>query len=105
MTTGTITSLRDRGFGFITPDGGTTGELFFHHSAVVDGGFEQLQEGQPVTFEQEPDPRDPNRQRAVQVALAPGEGGRVLISTAMDRNGDQVGDRLQLRPLEGVVVG
>lgn len=70
MTTGTIKSLRDRGFGFITPEGGSRDdEVFFHHSAVVDGGFEMLQEGQQVTFEQAPDPRDPSRQRATQVAL------------------------------------
>ena len=68
MTTGTmhgtITSLRDRGFGFIAPDGGTAGELFFHQSAVADAGFDALREGQAVSFEQGPDPRDPTRQRA-----------------------------------------
>jgi CspA family cold shock protein len=71
MATGTITSLRDRGFGFITPEGGARdNELFFHHSAVAAGGFEHLQEGQQVTFEQGPDPRDPSRQRATTVSVA-----------------------------------
>ncbi len=65
---GTITSLRDRGFGFIAPDGGTAGELFFHQSAVADAGFDSLREGQAVSFEQTPDPRDPTRPRAVNVA-------------------------------------
>jgi CspA family cold shock protein len=70
MTTGSIKSLRDRGFGFIAPEGGTRDdEMFFHHSSVVNGSFEQLQEGQQVTFEQAPDPRDPSRQRATQVSL------------------------------------
>ena len=41
----------------------------------------------------------------VEVAMAPDEGGRILISTGMDRNGDEVTERLTLRPLEGVVVG
>lgn len=69
MTTGTIKSLRDRGFGFIAPaGGGAAGELFFHSSAVADNGFEGLREGQEVSFDQEPDPRDPSRQRAVRVA-------------------------------------
>lgn len=68
MTTGTIKSLRDRGFGFTTPQGGTE-DLFFHHSAVANGGFEQMQEGQQVTFDTEPDPRDSSRQRAVRVSL------------------------------------
>ena len=68
MTTGTIKSLRDRGFGFITPDGGSE-DLFFHHSAVTDGGFEMMREGQKVTFDKGTDPRDSSRERAVNVAL------------------------------------
>jgi CspA family cold shock protein len=68
MATGTIKSLRDRGFGFITPEGGNE-DLFFHHSAVTNGGFEMMQEGEKVTFDTEPDPRDSSRQRAVRVAL------------------------------------
>lgn len=68
MTTGTIKSLRDRGFGFITPEGGTQ-DLFFHHSSVTNGGFEQMQEGQQVSFDKELDPRDSSRERAVNVEL------------------------------------
>jgi cold shock protein len=68
MATGTIKSLRDRGFGFITPQGGTE-DLFFHHSSVIDGGFEQMQEGQQVSFDTAADPRDASRQRAVRVSL------------------------------------
>jgi cold shock protein len=76
MPTGTIKSLRDRGFGFITPhDGGGDEDLFFHHSAVTAGGFEQMREGQQVSFDQEPDSRDPRRQRAVRVALLEGTEG------------------------------
>jgi CspA family cold shock protein len=72
MTTGTIKSLRDRGFGFITPDGGNA-DLFFHHSAVTDGGFEMMQEGQRVSFDKELDPRDSSRERAVRVQLSESE--------------------------------
>ncbi len=72
MATGTIKSLRDRGFGFITPDGGGN-DLFFHHSAVIDGGFEMMQEGQKVSFDKEPDPRDSSRERAVRVELVDGQ--------------------------------
>ena len=68
MTTGTIKSLRDRGFGFITPDGGNE-DLFFHHSAVTDGGFEMMREGQKVSFDKGVDPRDSSRERAVNVSL------------------------------------
>jgi CspA family cold shock protein len=73
MATGTIKTLRDRGFGFITPQGSNE-DLFFHHSAVLDGGFEQMREGQMVTFDTEPDPRDSSRMRAVRVSLADDSG-------------------------------
>jgi CspA family cold shock protein len=69
MTTGTIVSLRDRGFGFVAPDGGPPNQdLFFHRSAVADDGFDRLREGERISFDQEADPRDPSRQRAVRVA-------------------------------------
>ncbi len=77
MATGIVKTIRDdKGFGFITPEG-TSGrnDLFFHRSAVVNNGFDYLREGQTVTFDQEPDPRDPSRQRAVRVQAADGESG------------------------------
>ncbi len=71
MATGTVASLRDKGFGFIMPDGSSgNGDLFFHRSAVVDDGFERLIEGQRVSFDEAPDPRDPSRRRAVNVQTA-----------------------------------
>jgi len=55
MPTGTIKRLvRDRGFGFIRDEGGQ--EWFFHRSAVGEGGFEKLAEGQRVRFDEEPSP-------------------------------------------------
>ncbi|MCC2629964.1 MAG: Cold-shock DNA-binding domain [Thermomicrobiales bacterium] len=63
MATGTIRTLRDRGFGFIEPD----------HSAVADRGFEMLQVGQRVSFDVTPDPRDPSRQRAINVVPEDGD--------------------------------
>jgi CspA family cold shock protein len=67
MTHGTIRSLRtDRGFGFISPDGGGE-DIFFHNSAVAGRAFDQLQEGQRVAFETGPDPRNPQRTRAEDV--------------------------------------
>ena len=47
----------DRGFGFIRSESGE--ELFFHSSGVADGGFDQLREGQEVTFDSEHSPRGP----------------------------------------------
>jgi CspA family cold shock protein len=70
MPTGTIKTIRaDRGFGFIAPESDTrrADDLFFHASAVEVGTFDELREGQQVSFDEEPDPRDPRRQRAVHV--------------------------------------
>jgi CspA family cold shock protein len=68
MATGTIASLRDKGFGFIAPDGAPgSGDLFFHRSAIQGTTFDDLRAGQRVSFDEEPDPRDASRQRAVNV--------------------------------------
>ncbi len=49
MPQGTIKKIvADRGFGFIS---GEKGELFFHHSSVVETSFDNLQEGQVVEYE------------------------------------------------------
>jgi CspA family cold shock protein len=67
MATGTIKRLvSDRGFGFIQV-GGTTEEIFFHKSAVDSPSFDELREGEGVEFETEPDPRQPQRSRAIHI--------------------------------------
>ena len=56
--TGTIKRLvNDKGFGFIAAGDGT--EYFFHRSACQQTGFDQLQEGQTVTFELGQGPKGP----------------------------------------------
>lgn len=48
--TGTIKTLRDKGFGFITPaDGGK--DVFFHMTEVKNAAFDDLREGQAVTYD------------------------------------------------------
>ena len=48
MAEGTIKKLvAEKGFGFIK---GQNGELFFHQSAVQGVAFEELREGQRVTY-------------------------------------------------------
>jgi CspA family cold shock protein len=70
MASGTIKSLRDRGFGFITPEGGgPRDDVFFHASALVGTAFDQVQIGQRVSFDLEPDPRDSSRMRAADVRI------------------------------------
>lgn len=68
MATGTIASLRDKGFGFISRDGERSqSDLFFHRSGVANDAFDRLAEGQQVSFDEEPDPRDASRRRAINV--------------------------------------
>ncbi|RMG02243.1 MAG: hypothetical protein D6741_04025 [Planctomycetota bacterium] len=53
MSQGTIKKLVfDRGFGFISTGGGPRdNDVFFHFSAVQGARFEDLAEGQSVTYE------------------------------------------------------
>jgi cold shock protein len=48
--TGTIKKLNERGFGFIE-QAGQTGDLFFHKSALTGVTFEELKEGEEVSFD------------------------------------------------------
>jgi cold shock protein len=75
MATGTIASVRDKGFGFIASDGATGAQdLFFHRTAVHADGFDRLRVGQRVRYDDEADPRDPSRRRAVNVELVDADG-------------------------------
>ena len=50
MAEGTIKRITDKGYGFI--DTGAAKDLFFHSSSVQGGSFDDLQEGQHVTFDE-----------------------------------------------------
>jgi CspA family cold shock protein len=50
--TGTIKKLTDKGFGFITGEG-LAKDLFFHSNGLVGVTFEDLREGDAVSFETE----------------------------------------------------
>ena len=70
MTTGSITKIvRDRGFGFIKATDGTE-ELFFHSSSVEQPTFDELNEGENVDFDIEPDPKNSTRNRATKVRVS-----------------------------------
>jgi cold shock protein len=57
MLNGTIKRLTDKGFGFIATSDGN--EYFFHSSACNQTRFEELREGQAVTFERGQGPKGP----------------------------------------------
>ena len=57
MAQGTIKKLiADKGFGFIKGD---NGEIFFHRSAVEGVSFEELTEGQSVSYNEGQGPKGP----------------------------------------------
>lgn len=64
--TGTIKRLTDKGFGFIAPEGQDK-DLFFHSSALVGVTFNELHDGDKVTFETEDSEKGP---RATNVSRA-----------------------------------
>ena len=66
MATGTVKWFSDeKGFGFITPEDGST-DLFVHQRAINAEGFRTLAEGAKVSFETEAGPKGP---RAVNVQV------------------------------------
>jgi len=67
--TGTIKKLNERGFGFIEQQG-QTGDLFFHKSALTGVTFEELKEGDEVSFEVEPAKEGGKGPSAVNVSRA-----------------------------------
>jgi len=56
---GVIKKKTDKGFGFITAEGQSK-DLFFHSNSLVDITFDELQEGDNVSFEVEDSPKGPN---------------------------------------------
>jgi CspA family cold shock protein len=59
MMKGTIARLTDRGFGFIKPEEGDK-DVFFHAQGLAEGlSYDDLREGDAVTFELEEGPKGP----------------------------------------------
>ena len=57
MAEGTIKRITDKGFGFI--EDGSGKDMFFHSSAVEGTTFEQLTEGQRVSYNVGDGPKGP----------------------------------------------
>ena len=57
--TGVIKKLTDKGFGFITSEK-LSKDLFFHSNSLVGVTFDELREGDAVSFETEESPKGLN---------------------------------------------
>ena len=57
MAEGTIKKLTDKGYGFIQTDGGA--DMFFHSSNLDGVSYDQLFEGQRVTYTDGQGPKGP----------------------------------------------
>ena len=56
---GVVKKKTEKGFGFITPEGQDK-DLFFHSNSLVGVTFDELQEGDKVTFNVEDSPKGKN---------------------------------------------
>lgn len=56
---GVIKKITDKGFGFIAVEGEEK-DLFFHRNEVKSPTFEELREGDRVSFEKADSPKGPN---------------------------------------------
>ncbi|MBI2411230.1 MAG: cold shock domain-containing protein [Candidatus Kerfeldbacteria bacterium] len=76
VLTGKIKTLADRGFGFISVEGQEK-EVFFHSSSLVGVKFEELSQGDFVSFEIEQSDKGP---RAINVQRVEQEEGMVAAA-------------------------
>ena len=65
MSEGTIKKLTDKGFGFIATE--TNDDMFFHSSSLEGVSYEELREGQRVSYEVGRGPKGP-RAESVRVS-------------------------------------
>jgi len=65
MAEGTIKKLMDKGFGFIST--GKPKDLFFHSKNVEGVPFEELREGQRVSFTEGQGPKGPQAENVMAI--------------------------------------
>ena len=67
MQEGTIARLTDKGFGFISIEGQEK-DLFFHSNELVGVSFDELREGDTLSFEVADSPKGPNAVKVSRVS-------------------------------------
>ena len=83
MSQGTITRIvGDRGFGFIQPTGGGE-DVFFHHSSMPPGTFDNLRKGQSVEYETG---RDSRSITSFSMNFSTGSAFRATCAPGQDRS-------------------
>lgn len=69
MSQGTVKWFNaEKGYGFIAGDEGGD-DVFVHFSVIEAEGYRRLREGQKVSYGIEPDPKNPEKLRAVNVRV------------------------------------
>ena len=58
----------EKGYGFIAGDEGGD-DVFVHFSVIQAEGYRKLKEGQKVRYETEPDPKNAEKMRAINVQV------------------------------------
>lgn len=67
-TAGTVKWFNDeKGFGFITPEGGAK-DCFVHHTAIQAQGFKSLKEGDRVEFDMVQEAKGPKAQNVTLIS-------------------------------------
>jgi len=67
MAEGTIKRLTDKGFGFIDTGGGPGTDMFFHSSNVDGATYDELSEGQRVSYIEGTGPKGPRAENVTPV--------------------------------------
>ena len=67
MQEGIVARKTDKGFGFIKREGEEK-DLFFHSNELVGITFDELREGDKVTFEEADSPKGPNAVKVSRVS-------------------------------------
>ena len=83
MKTGVIKTLTDKGFGFIAP-AGEDKDIFFHANSLVNIDFDQLQQGDNVSFEVEETDKGMNATNVNLLEDAPAPAATASDDTASD---------------------